>query len=238
MFDAVAGPFLVFFRAHGWLALLMLAVISLYRLPDFVMGPMANPLYHDLGLSKDVVGGVRGSVGLLFSLLGIAAGGLSAARFGYMKALFAGAVLQSLAIASFAMLAVCRGGDLVTFSSVMAADNFATSFAGVALITYMSSLTSIGYTATQYALLSSVYAYLGKISKGFSGAIVDSIALTHSAMDAYAIFFVGAGAIGLPALILLILSGADGTCRLRGECVPRGSVTRAYHATLTSMSLL
>ncbi len=77
----------------------MLAMISLYRLPDFVMGPMANPFYHDLGLSKDVVGGVRGTVGLVFSLIGIAAGGLCAVRFGYMTALIAGAVLQGLAVA-------------------------------------------------------------------------------------------------------------------------------------------
>ena len=52
-FDAVVGPFIAFFRTHGWLALLMLAAISLYRLPDFVMGPMANPFYHDIGISKD-----------------------------------------------------------------------------------------------------------------------------------------------------------------------------------------
>src|SRR5205807_1549872 len=82
-FDAVVGPFSAFFRTHGWMALLMLLMISLYRLPDFIMGPMANPFYHDLGLSKDVVGGVRASVGLVFALLGIAAGGLSSARLGY-----------------------------------------------------------------------------------------------------------------------------------------------------------
>src|SRR4029077_4303540 len=96
--DAVIGPFAEFFRTYGWLALLMLAMISLYRLPDFVMGPMANPFYHDLGFSKDVVGGVRGTVGLAFSLLGIMAGGVAAVRFGYMTALIAGAVFQGLAV--------------------------------------------------------------------------------------------------------------------------------------------
>src|SRR6185437_11571217 len=63
-FDAVIGPFAEFFRTHGVMAILMLVAISLYRLPDFVMGPMANPFYHDIGLSKEMVGGVRGSVGL------------------------------------------------------------------------------------------------------------------------------------------------------------------------------
>jgi len=69
------GPFIAFFRAHGWLALVMLAAISLYRLPDFIMGPMANPYYHDIGLSKQTVGAVRGSIGLIATFAGIAAGG-------------------------------------------------------------------------------------------------------------------------------------------------------------------
>jgi len=125
-------------------------MISLYRLPDFVMGPMANPFYHDLGLSKDVVGGVRGTVGLAFSLVGITLGGLSAVRFGYMTTLILGAILQGAAVASFALLAHA-GPDLRLFSAVMAMDSVGISFAGVALVTYMASLTSLGYTATQSA---------------------------------------------------------------------------------------
>jgi PAT family beta-lactamase induction signal transducer AmpG len=202
--DAVLGPFVTFFAAHGWLALLMLAMISLYRVPDFAMGPMANPFYHDLGLSKDVVGTVRGTVGLIFSLLGIAAGGLSALRFGYIRTLLAGAVLQGVAIAAYAVLAY-RGRDVGVFAAVMAGDSFGISFAGVALVTYMSSLTSLGYTATQYALLSSTYAYFGKFLKGFSGAIVEQLSRDHGLLNAYAIFFVAAGASGIPALILCVL---------------------------------
>jgi PAT family beta-lactamase induction signal transducer AmpG len=202
--DAVIGPFVVFFRTHRTLALLMLAMISLYRVPEFVMGPMANPFYNDLGLTKDVVGGVRASLGLSFSLLGIAAGGLCAVRFGYMKALIAGAVLQGLAVASFALLSY-SGTDLTVFSAVMAADSFGNAFAGVALVTYMSSLTSLGYTATQYALLSSTYAYLGKLLKGPSGAVVEALSHTHTLLESYAIFFACAGAIGIPALILCVV---------------------------------
>src|SRR5581483_3735744 len=149
--DAIVGPFVEFFRVYGRLALVMFAMISLYRLPDFVMGPMANPFYHDLGLSKEAVGAVRGSIGLAASLLGIAAGGLSAVRFGYLKTLTIGLVLQSAGIASYAILAF-HGPNLRLFSAVMAADTFGISVAGVALVTYMSSLTSLGYTATQYAL--------------------------------------------------------------------------------------
>ncbi len=202
--DAVVGPFLEFFRVYGWLALLMLAMISVYRLPEFLMGPMANPFYHDLGLSKDVVGAVRASVGLTASLLGIAAGGFCALRFGYFSALIAGAVLQGAVVASFAVLAYF-GADIRLFGAVMACDNFGVAFAGVALVTYMSSLTSLGYTATQYALLSSAYTYVGKFAKGFSGVIVERLAVGRTLLEGYGLFFIGAGLLGIPAVIFCIV---------------------------------
>jgi PAT family beta-lactamase induction signal transducer AmpG len=201
--DAIVGPFQEFFRAHGWLALLMLAMISLYRLPEFMMGPMANPFYHDLGLTKDAVGAIRTTIGLPASLLGITAGGFVALRFGYIRALVAGVILQSMVIANFAVLAY-TGPNLRVFGAVMAADNFGISFAGVALVTYMSSLTSAGYTATQYALLSSTYAYVGKFAKGFSGVIVERLAEGRTLLEGYGLFFIGAGLVGLPALILCL----------------------------------
>lgn len=204
LYDAIAGPFIMFFKTHGVLALLMLAAISLYRLPDFVMGPMANPFYHDIGLSKDLVGAVRASIGLIASLVGIAAGGFAALRFGYERALIAGGVLQAVSIGAFAVLAAPHP-SFGLFGSIMAFDSFSTSFAGVALVSYMSSLTSLGYTATQYALLASAYVWLGKILKGFSGTIVESLSANVGLMKAYALFFMGAGAIGIPALILFAL---------------------------------
>lgn len=212
--DAIWGPFDVFFKSYGWLAVLMLAAISLYRLPDFVTGPMANPFYHDIGLTKSYVGLVRGSVGVVASLLGIAAGGAAALRLGYMRALVLGGILQALAFAAFALLAE-KNPPLLLFASVMAGDNFSTGFAGVALVAYMSSLTSLGYTATQYALLSSTYAWLGKILKGMTGIFVENVAAHEGLMRAYQIFFVAAGAIGVPAIVLfLILSARQRTPRL------------------------
>ncbi|HEX3429987.1 MAG TPA: MFS transporter [Rhizomicrobium sp.] len=202
--DAIAGPFLVFFRLYGWIAILMLIAISLYRLPDFVMGPMANPFYHDIGLSKTYVGEVRGTIGVAAALLGIAAGGACALRFGYVRALIVGGILQAIAIASFAALAR-HNPSAGTFAAVMSADNFSTSFAGVALVSYMSSLTTLGYTATQYALLSSTYAWVGKIAKGFSGVVVENLAAKHGLMAAYEVFFIGAGAIGIPAILLFLV---------------------------------
>jgi PAT family beta-lactamase induction signal transducer AmpG len=110
---------------------------------------------------------VRASVGTVATIVGIAAGGFSAIRFGYLRTVLAGIVLKSLVIANFATLAWV-GTSVGIFSSVMFLDNFGIGFGGVALVTYMSTLTSVGYTATQYALLSSTYTWLGKFTKGFS----------------------------------------------------------------------
>jgi PAT family beta-lactamase induction signal transducer AmpG len=203
-FDAVIGPFTEFFRVYGWLALLMLTMISFYQLPEYVMGPMANPFYHDLGLSKDAVGTVRASIGLEATLVGITAGGFSAVRFGYLNTLIFGVVLKMLVIANFATMAYA-GPDLKVFGAVIAADNFGIGFAGVALVTYMSSLTSLGYTATQYALLSSAYTYVGKFAKGFSGVMVERLSAGRPLLEAYGLFFIGAGLLGVPALILCIV---------------------------------
>ncbi len=202
LFDAIAGPFIAFFRAHGRMALLMLAAISIYRVADFVMGPMANPFYADLGLSKQIVGAVRSSM-VPLTIAGVAAGGLCAVRFGFGTTLIIGAIVGPASNLAFTALAL-SGPDLQLFAAAMAIDNFSTGFAGTALVAYMSSLTSLGYTATQYALLSSFYALLGKALKGFSGVIVEQLQQNHSLMQAYALFFAGTAAIGIPVLLLVV----------------------------------
>ena len=204
IFDAVIGPFIAFFRSHGRWALLMLATISLYRLADFVMGPMANPMYADIGLAKEVVGTVRGSVGLVATIAGIAAAGMWALRFGFASTLLVGAVVGPGSNLAFAWLAHA-GPDIGVLTVAMAVDNFSLGFAGTALIAYMSSLTNIGYTATQYALLSSFYALLGKALKGFSGVSVEALAVGRPLADAYALFFIGTALIGVPAILLCLV---------------------------------
>jgi PAT family beta-lactamase induction signal transducer AmpG len=179
-FDAVVGPFIDFFATHKALGVLMLVTIAAYRLPDFLMGPMYNPFYHDLGLSKDTVAVVRAATGLPGAFIGIAASGLFAVRFGLFP-------------------------TLIVFTAVMALDNFAQAFAGVALVAYMSSLTGLGYTATQYALLSSTYAFLGKFLKGFSGAVVDGLSASHGLMGAYATAWIATGLTAIPPILLVLL---------------------------------
>jgi len=107
-------------------------------------------------------------------------------------------------IANFATLAGV-GAEPRLFAAVMFADNFGIGFAGVALVTYMSTLTSVGYTATQYALLSSTYTYIGKFAKGFSGVMVEQFAAGRTLLDGYALFFIVSGLLGVPALVLCLL---------------------------------
>ena len=203
LLDAIIGPFVDFFAKHKVAGLVILLMVALYRLPDFVMGPMYNPYYHDLGISKDTVAVVRGSFGLVATFLGLAAAGLCTVKFGMLRTLVVGLVLEGIGTAAFALLAFHP--DATLFAAVMSLDSFAQSFAGVALVTYMSSLTSLGYTATQYAMLSSTYAILGKLLKGFSGVAVDTLTPTYGLLGAYATSFLVTGLTAIPPLLLIML---------------------------------
>ena len=204
LFDAIVGPFVEFFRRHGNLAALVLLTITLYHLPDYLRGPIGNPFYHDAGIAKATVGWVRGTVGLWSTLAGVAAGGLCAVRLGYMKTLIIGAIIQPIGIAAFSLVAF-YGTNLVMFGAIMSVDQFAIGFSGVALTAYMSSLTSLGYTASQYAVMTSALAWSGKFLKGFSGEIVEGLQRTHGMMQGYALFYIGAAAVGVSALVFCIL---------------------------------
>ncbi len=213
--DAVIGPIITFFRTHGiGLAALMLLMITLYHLCDYMRGPMSSPYYIALGITKPTIAVVRTTVGLAGSLVGIAVGGISSLRIGNARSLIIGAILQPIGVGAFAILAL-HGGDftlaqlgpikLTAFQAIMTFDAFAIGYSGVALLSYMSTLTSVGYTATQYALLSSALVWSGKILKGFSGAIVESLQHGRDLLHAYAAFYELAAAIGLPALVVCVV---------------------------------
>jgi PAT family beta-lactamase induction signal transducer AmpG len=214
-YDAVIGPLVEFFRSHGVAtASLMLLMITFYHLCDYMRGPMTNPYYSELGIHKITIAVVRGFVGTPMSFVGIALGGLSSLRFGNHPTLIIGALLQPLAVAAFALMGF-HGGDyallsvgpvrITAFQAVMAFDPIAMGYAGVALVSYMSTLTSLGYTATQYALLTSALAFTGKFLKGFSGAIVEALQHGRSHLEAFALFYLLAAALGLPAIGLCLL---------------------------------
>jgi len=176
---------------------------------------MSGPYYLALGIDKPTIAYVRGAIGIPMTLVGVTVGGIASIRFGNVPTLLAGAVLQPIGVAMFAILAAHGSdfavldlgvADITAFQLIMGFDAFAIGFSGLALIAYMSTLTSIGYTATQYALLTSAMAWSGKFLKGFSGEIVEGLQSGgRTALAAYGLFYLGAAAIGIPAILLCIV---------------------------------
>ncbi len=191
--DAVTAPLADLYRRKGRMLVPILALIALYRLPDFVAGVMANPLYVDMGFSKVQIASVAKLYGIWIGILGAFAGGISVSKWGLFRTLLVGAILSAAAHLVFAWLAT-QDARLEALVIAISVDNFAGSFCGTVLIAYMSALTAAGFSATQYALLSSVYALPGKILGGMSGFIV--------AAYGYAAFFSMTAAIVFPVLFL------------------------------------
>ena len=181
---------------HGWRLTFILLLVAIYRLPDFVSGVMANPLYIDLGFSKSDIATVSKVYGVWVGMAGIFAGGYAVSRLGLMPTLFCGGVAASASHLMMALLAA-SGARLELLTAAISIENFASGFAGTALIAYMSSLTSPLFAATQYALLSSLYALPGKIVGGLSGIMVDAFG--------YTAFFISTSIIGVPVALLCMI---------------------------------
>jgi len=190
-------PFADFIGRYRWQAFLILGLIAIYRISDVVMGIMANPFYVDMGYTKDEVAAITKVFGVIMTLLGAFLGGLLTMRFGVMRVLFLGGVLSAASNLLFAWLST-RGHDLNGLVWVISADNLSSGIASAAFIAYLSSLTNVQYSATQYALFSSMMLLLPKWFAGFSGVYVDTFGYEH--------FFIATSLIGIPVLILITLA--------------------------------
>ncbi|MGL4574425.1 MAG: AmpG family muropeptide MFS transporter [Burkholderiaceae bacterium] len=195
--SAIIGPLMEFVLRFRWHAVLILALISTYRISDVVLGIMANPFYVDMGYTKLEVANISKVYGLIMTLVGAGLGGLLSMRYGVMRVLMFGAAMSALSNLLFAWLATI-GHNTLALTAVISVDNLAGGIASAAFIAYMSSLTSAGYTATQYALFSSLMLLLPKFIAGFSGVFVDKFG--------YVAFFNSTAAIGVPVLILVWLA--------------------------------
>jgi PAT family beta-lactamase induction signal transducer AmpG len=195
--EAVVEPFADFLRRYGWQAALILALIAVYRISDVVMGIMANPFYVDMGFTKDEVAAVSKIYGVVMTLVGAFVGGVLALRLGVMRVLMLGAVLSAASNLLFAWLGTV-GHDVAMLILVISADNLSSGIASAAFIAYLSSLTNVNYSATQYALFSSIMLLLPKWLAGFSGKFVDAFGYQH--------FFVATACLGVPVLLLVWLA--------------------------------
>jgi len=183
-------------RRKGPMLVIILALVALYRLPDFVSGVMANPLYIDLGFTKSDIATVSKLYGVWVGIAGAFAGGFAVSRMGLMPSLLCGGIAASASHLMLALLAQ-SGPRIELLTLAISVENFASGFAGTALIAYMSSLTSPAFAATQYALLSSLYALPGKLVGGLSGLMVDSFG--------YPAFFATTSLIGIPVAVLCLI---------------------------------
>ncbi len=195
--EALVAPFADFIGRYRWQAALILGLIAVYRISDVVMGIMANPFYVDMGYTKDEVAAVTKVFGVVMTLLGAFIGGVLSMRLGVMRILMLGAVLSALTNLLFAWLAT-RGHDLTALVWIISADNLASGIASAAFIAYLSGLTNVNYSATQYALFSSMMLLAPKWLAGFSGVYVDA--------HGYEAFFTSTALLGAPVLVLVWLA--------------------------------
>ena len=193
---AVLNPFVEFFTRNGKIGLLILMLIAAYKMSDITMGVMANPFYLDLGFSKKDIASISKVFGFIMTISGAAIGGLLVVKYGIMRPLLLGAVMVAATNLLFAVLANSTP-NLLLLASVISADNLSGGIATSVFIAYLSSLTSTAYTATQYALFSSLMTLPAQLLGGFSGIVVDSYG--------YTVFFIYSSTVGLPAIALVLL---------------------------------
>ena len=193
---AYINPITNFIERYGKTAVLILLLIGLYRIADIVMGVVANVFYLDRGYNVKEIATYSKFFGVFATIIGGIIGGYSAIKIGTLKALFFGALIAAASNLLFAWLAI-SDPNIKILIIVITADNISSGFAGAAFVVYLSALTSIKFTATQYALFSSLMLLLPKVLAGYSGAIVDGIG--------YANFYIFTAIIGVPVLLLIAL---------------------------------
>ena len=192
----VLTPVNDFIVRYRWQALLLLGLIATYRMSDTVMGVMANVFYIDQGFTKDQIASVSKLFGLVMTLLGAGVGGLLIVRFGILPILFIGGVASAATNLLFLVLAG-MGPHLQMLVMTISADNFSGGLATAAFVAYLSSLTNLKFSATQYALLSSIMLLLPRLIGGYSGVMVEELG--------YAQFFLATALLGIPTLVLIAL---------------------------------
>jgi PAT family beta-lactamase induction signal transducer AmpG len=208
LFGAVVCPLTDFFGRFGvGLAIVILLFMSTYRLTDFTMGTMTNSFYIDRGYTLTQIAAVVKFYGLMASVFGVILAGVVITRIGLLRSLILGSIMVMLSNIGFSLLARAAAPGLLGLGLVNGFDNLALALHGTALIAFLSSLTSTKYTATQYALFSSLYALLGKFLEGFSGFVVDALG--------YPDFFLYTASLSIPALLLMIFLVRRGHNELR-----------------------
>jgi PAT family beta-lactamase induction signal transducer AmpG len=190
---AVVEPLADFVRRRGWLAILLLAL--LYKFGDAVSGQMTSPFYFDMGFTKLEVASVTKVLSIVATMVGVAAGGALVAWIGTFRALLVGGVLQAATNLLFTLLAI-TGKSVPMLAVAVGADSFTGGLAGSAFVAYLSGLCNVRYTATQYALLTSLMAGGRTVLAASSGFLAQQLG--------WAAFFAATAALAIPGLAILV----------------------------------
>ena len=200
--ETYIDPVADFFHRYGTMALVIIVLIGTYRISDILMGVIANVFYLDVGFTKSQIATYTKFWGLWATIGGGFIGGILSVRYGVIRTLFLGALLSAATNVLFAYVSR-QGPDEMLLLMVIVADNGSAGIAAAAFVAYLSSLTSVSFTAMQYAIFSSVMTLFPKILAGYSGGIVDSVG--------YELFFIGTAIVGIPVLFLIIWAGRINT---------------------------
>ncbi|MEQ9565448.1 MAG: MFS transporter [Pseudomonadales bacterium] len=194
--ESYLDPIGDFFYRYGKLAIWILLLIGFYRVSDIVMGVVANLFYQDMGYTKTEIASVTKVFGVLMTITGAFAGGFIALKIGTMRTLLIGAVLASLSNLVFSWLSLSGNNTIEALTMAIAIDNLSAGVAVSAFVAWLSSLTSVSFPATQYAIFSSVMTLFPKVFGGYSGTMVE--------FAGYSQFFVFTALLGIPIIILIL----------------------------------
>mgnify|MGYP003326037949 FL=1 len=204
--NSLIEPLKDFFNRFGVkMASILLLIISTYRLTDIVMGPMANPFYIDMGYSLSEIGYVVKVIALIGTIIGVFFGGILIKKVGLYKSLLAGAFLVMFTNLLFSYAAI-NNKDIFMLASIVASDSFAAGIVGTVNITFLTSLVSSKYTGFQYALLTSIMAFLGKVFGGFSGVLVENFQNLYGFNYGWMSFYIFTSKLAAPAILLIYLN--------------------------------
>ena len=201
--DSIIEPLKDFFSRFGIkMASILLFIVATYRLTDIVMGPMANPFYIDLGYSLEEIGYIVKVVALFATIFGVFLGGILIKKIGLYKSLIIGAILV-MATNLFFSYAALSEKNLMLLASIVASDSIAAGIVGTVNITFLTSLVSQKYTGFQYALLTSLMAFLGKVFAGFSGLIVETFQSLYGFSYGWMSFYIFTSMLAIPAILMI-----------------------------------
>ena len=204
--QSIVEPINDFFSRFGIkMASILLLIIATYRLTDIVMGPMANPFYIDMGYSLSEIGYVVKVVALIATIIGVFIGGFFIKRFGLYSSLLIGASLVMLTNLCFSYAAI-NEKNLILLASIVASDSLAAGIVGTVNITFLTSLVSSKYTGFQYALLTSLMAFLGKVFGGFSGVLVENFQNLYGFNYGWMSFYIFTSLLAIPAILIIFFN--------------------------------